>query len=167
MICLHLLAKKGEHLRRFWKCRSKIAGRLNFDVGFHGYVVDVVGTPRFTPCKNWREREAPNFRHSCPSRCRPIKKVSEPRKKKTVRNVPCTFWVAFFFNLVPDFSCLYLEDHDLRLMLLAYLRLAEYANMHTYNIAHIYSYISYSLICNKTSSFRCIAIVFSHEKSTS
>ena len=52
-------------------------------------------------------------------------------------------------------------------MLLADLRLAEYANMHTYNIAHIYSYISYSLICNTTSSFRCIAIVFSHEKSTS
>lgn len=29
--------------------------------------------------------------------------------------------------------------------------------MHTYNIAHIYSYISYKLICNTTSSFGCIA----------
>ena len=149
MICLHLLAKKGEHLRRFWKCRSKIAGRLNFDVGFHGYVVDVVGTPRFTPCEIGGKGNS-QWVMKCPSRCRPLKKVSSPQKKNSAK---CAMYLlaGVFLKLGPWFLLLVLGSR-LELMLLADLRLAEYANMHTYNIAHIYiySYISYSLICNET-----------------
>lgn len=75
----------------------------------------------------------------------------------------------FFLKLGPWFLLLGSLDHDLSLCYQIWGEY-EYANMHTYityNIAHIYSYISYSLICNTTFSRGCIAIVFSHEKSTS